>query len=182
MPKRPRHRERQRGRLRRPDYVAPHRHSSNDFDGLDALLFPPTYVAVATTAGPTIESQTFATIPEMDLTAIPPSINGVALWEARVSFTGTFSIDEANVIAAIRLLQGTATEVANSRFRATSAAIGWFFPLSTFATVVIPASTAGTRFRVQWCMPDGVVGEVLTAAALARRLEVRLRPYAGAAT
>lgn len=160
-----------------PDFIAVHKHSAVDVQGLDTSLFPPTQITAATTSDPTTASSSFSTLAEMTLDVTPPAT--WPMWECKLQFNGSFSIAavvDPGTGCAVRFAQDGTPVDATSR-RATNVGNGTSFPfvLVNFATVLIPAGTTVT-FVTQWASSDGAA--VVTNTATNRQMTATLRPYA----
>jgi len=148
-----------------------------DIQGVSANLFPPTQVAVGVTADPTKSSLSFTTLTDMDIDVTPPA--DWPLWEARLQFSGQFSIAAAydpTEVVYTRFAQD-GVEIANTRVGANPLGNGATFPTETFyvATVIIPGGVT-TNFTTEWA---GATVSVITATGVARMMTVTLRPYTG---
>lgn len=154
----------------RPDFVAPHFHAPTDVQGLDVALFPPTETAVGVAVGPTRASAVLGLLTDMDVSVTPPD-DIFPLWEATVTFTGTFSNDTAGERVTVAVYQDGSL-IAGSRRRGTSYQINGQFELAERVTAIIPAGSA-TQFQIFWAASAGTG----TAVDVERRLDVTLRPY-----
>lgn len=158
----------------RPDYVSPHQHSPNDIQGLAAALFPPTLVADGA-AGATTSSMIFVLLPDMTETFTPP--DWFPLWEAQVTFTGTFSSDTA-LDGVVIELQADAVAIDNTRRQAESLDPNSLFELVSSGVVDVVGGTAVT-IRTVWGSTN--LAAVATASGTQRKMEITLRPKGGIA-
>jgi hypothetical protein len=163
------------------DFVPPHKHSSEDVQGLGASVFPPTQIA--TNDSPVISTTSvYATLTGMDITATPPSGTPYGLWEAEITFTGSAAHDAAGGgQIGVRVVKGSGpTVIANTTFVNCALSTGGGgapVPMATRCTVVI--STAGERFRIQFANVTNTNNATMGANY---RMEVVLRPYCPAAS
>jgi len=156
-----------------PDYVAVHKHSASDFQGLQGLVAPPTQVAEPTTSGPTTDAGTWNDLSEMELTFTPPTAS--PLWEVRLQFSGQFALTgpSANGGVNIRLEQdGTAIDNTTREMDAETIAP---FNSAVEATVVVAGGTEVT-FTVGW---QSRGASEVTATGVQRSFSAVLRPFIG---